>query len=139
MSDRLENSGGHEEEQTGTPWLEWTAAGLGLLLAVGIIGFIILDGVSGNGQPPAVEVESRNILDRQPGYTVEIRAINRSGSTAATVVVEGELKRDGETIETSETTFDYVPGHSERQGGLYFSRDPRQFDLELRPKGYIRP
>jgi uncharacterized protein (TIGR02588 family) len=69
----------------------------------------------------------------------EIRARNRSGHTAAGVVVEGELKRDGQTVETSETTFDYIPGRSERRGGLYFENDPRQMELTVRPKGYANP
>lgn len=126
-------------EQQGTPWLEWTASGLGLILAVGGIGYILWEGVTSGGQPPAVQVEVQTIVDRQLGYIVEIRATNRSGNTAAGVVIEGEIKRGGQTVETSETTFDYIPGRSERRGGLYFENDPRQMELTVRPKGYTEP
>lgn len=120
-------------------WLEWTASGTGLILAVGGIAYILWIGVTAADRPPEVQVEARRIVERQPGYTVEIAARNMSGNTAAGVVVEGELRRGGQTVETSETTFDYVPGRSERQGGLYFTQDPRQFELELRPRGYVKP
>lgn len=139
MSDRTGSRRGRQKKQQGTSWLEWTASGLGLVLAVGGIGYLLWDGMTGGSQPPAVQVEMRGIVDRQPGYTVEFRASNRSGNTAASVVIEGELRRDGETIESSETTFDYIPGRSQRRGGLYFSNDPRQFELQLRPKGYVDP
>lgn len=128
-----------DDKRQGTPWLAWSASGVGLLLAVGGIGYILWDGISRGGQPPSVQVEAERIVERQPGYIVEIRATNQSGSTAATVVIEGELKRDGQTIETSEATFDFIPGGSERRGGLYFTQDPRQLELEFRPKGYTRP
>ena len=39
----------------------------------------------------------------------EMLARNKGGATAAQVVVEGELRRGGESVETSQTTFDYVP------------------------------
>ena len=34
---------------------------------------------------------------------------------------------------------DYVPGHSVRQGGLFFTRDPRTGHLSLRARGYSAP
>ena len=43
------------------------------------------------------------------------------------------------TIETSDITFDYVPGHAERKGGLFFRQDPRMHKLELRALGYQTP
>ena len=35
--------------------------------------------------------------------------------------------------------FDYGPGHSARQGGLFFTRDPRTGHLSLRARGYSAP
>jgi uncharacterized protein (TIGR02588 family) len=42
-------------------------------------------------------------------------------------------------VETSETTFDYVPSRSQREGGLVFTADPRGYALTLQAKGYIEP
>lgn len=129
----------HGDSQQGNPLLEWIASGIGLVLAVGGIGFLLWNGITADETPPAIEVQAERVLERRSGYTVEIRAINSSPRTAETVVVAGELKRDGQTVETSQTTFQFVPGHSEERGGLYFSRDPRDLQLELRPKGYVKP
>ena len=128
-----------DARQQGTPWLEWLASGIGLVLALGGIGYLLWDGLTAEGQPPAIQVHAERIVERNPGYTVEIRATNSSPSTAETVVIEGELKRDGQAIETSQATFDFIPGRSEVRGGLYFSHDPRKLTLDFRPKGYVRP
>ena len=34
---------------------------------------------------------------------------------------------------------DYLPPGSEREGGLFFSRDPRRHEVRLRAKGYVDP
>jgi uncharacterized protein (TIGR02588 family) len=62
------------------------------------------------------------------------------GNTAADLQVEGTLMdRAGNIIETSETTIAYLPPHSTQEGGLFFTENPRQYNLQLRPKGYEVP
>ena len=53
--------------------------------------------------------------------------------------MEGELREGTESVETSNTTIEYVPAHSERKGGLFFTSDPRQYVLRLQAKGYEKP
>jgi uncharacterized protein (TIGR02588 family) len=80
-----------------------------------------------------------SIVPAQNGYLVQFHAVNQGGSTAAGVVIGGELRRDAETIESSHTTLNYLPANSERGGGLFFTHDPRQFDLQMRALGYEEP
>lgn len=132
------------QQQTGgaarQPWLEWVASGLGLALALGVIGVILWEGLRSEDGPPAVVVQVECVVATAAGYVVEFRAVNRGEATAAKLQVQGELKRGGETIETGEVSFDYIPGHSERRGGLVFSQDPRPpLTLELRATGYAEP
>lgn len=129
-----------EKAQPKEPLLEWIAAGLGLVLTLGILAVIGREAISGEAaQPPAIEVHARTLVPASTGYLVEIAVLNRSGATAAEVQVEGAL-RAGETIvETSGVTLDYVPGHATRRGGLFFTRDPRRHRLELRALGYQEP
>ena len=134
---RAQEDDGRQEERT--PLLEWLAAGLGLVLALGVLGFIGYHAIWGAESPPQVIVEARRVRPFEGGYLVEIRAVNRGGSTAAQVRVEGELRDAGKTVETSGATFSFVPPESERRGGLFFKRDPREFELEVRPAGYTRP
>jgi uncharacterized protein (TIGR02588 family) len=126
-------------QQQSTLWLEWLASGLGLVLSVGAIGYVVWEGLQRTGLPPVVTVHVERTVETAAGYVVEIRAANQGDTTAAMVEVEGELKRNGETVETGGVTFDYLPGQSERKGGLFFKRDPRLHTLQVRAKGFVRP
>ena len=73
------------------------------------------------------------------GYLVKFRVKNTGDQTAASLTVEGELKNGAEIVETSAATLTYAPSHSEREGGLFFSKNPNQYQLEIRSKGYEKP
>lgn len=48
------------------------------------------------------------------GYLVQFNALDEGGSTAEGVIIEGQLSRGAESVvETSHTTVDYWPSHSE--------------------------
>lgn len=135
--DRVPEDGGRQAERT--PLLEWLAAGLGLILALGVLGFIGYHAIWGAESPPQVTVEVQQVRPFEGGYLVEIRARNRGGSTAAQVRIEAELRNGGRVVETGGTMFSFVPPDSERQGGLFFKRDPRGLRLDVRAAGYTRP
>jgi uncharacterized protein (TIGR02588 family) len=65
--------------------------------------------------------------------------VNEGGQTAEGVDIEGELRTGIEPVERSRTTIDYLPPRSEKKAGLFFTRDPRQFDLQVRSLGYEEP
>lgn len=120
--------------------LEWIAAAVGLALIVGLLAVIGWEAWRGEpGRTPEIEVRLVRIVASAGGFAVEIEAFNRSGGSAQSVEVEGELTGGGALDETSSVTFDYVPGHSRRSGGLFFRRDPRQGRLELRALGFQEP
>ena len=122
------------------PLLEWIAAGAGLVLTLGMMAVIGREALRGDPvQPPAIEMRVERITPAPPGFVAEVVAINRSGGTAAAVQVEGALKSGESEVETSSLTFDYVPGHAQRRGGLFFTRDPRRYRLEVRALGYQAP
>jgi uncharacterized protein (TIGR02588 family) len=127
------------QDAKATPGLEWLASGVGLLLTLGIfasIGWQVLDSAT---DPPIVRVEIERVMAVEGGYRVEFRARNMTGSTAAQVEIEGTLTGNGNGMETSRAVFDYIPGRSERKGGLFFIRDPRSGRLSLRATGYASP
>lgn len=129
-----------QKKRVGTPLLEWVASGIGLLLTLGLLAVIGRDALSREAeQLPAIDVAIRRIVPAGSGFVVEIEAVNRSGGTAAAVEIEGELKSGGTSLETSSFTLDYVPGHSRRSGGLFFSEDPRRHQVEVRALGFQTP
>jgi uncharacterized protein (TIGR02588 family) len=116
------------------PLLEWIASAVGLLLTLGVMAVIARDAFSDSaGMTPDVEVSPLRARAVSGGYVVEFKAENHSPVTAAQVTVEGALPNG----ETSTAVIDYIPGRSERRGGLFFTQAPR--GVTLRPLGYQDP
>jgi uncharacterized protein (TIGR02588 family) len=132
-------AGKNQVKLDNAPLWMWGIGLVGLVLALGSIGFALYEAVAGDSSPPDVTVEVVEILPAQDGFLVEFRVINEGGTTAAGLTVEGELRDGAEIVEASDTTVEYVPSHSEREGGVFFTRDPRQYELQLRAKGYETP
>lgn len=130
------NAGGARDK----PLLEWSAALVGLIITLGLVGFIGWEALKApDERPPAIEVAAERVSQVAGGHVVEIVAINRGPATAAAVQVEGILRGVAAEPVRSEMIFDYVPGHSRQRGGLFFREDPRLGQLELRAVGYARP
>jgi uncharacterized protein (TIGR02588 family) len=130
-----------EERQASSdiPMSEWIVGAVGFLLVTGVIVFMLYHAITKIDSPPDVNVSVLSIRQNRSGYLVTVRARNYGGSTAEGLVIEGELKKGSQILERSHTTLDYAPPGSDKQAGLFFTRDPRQFELQLRPLGYEEP
>lgn len=122
-----------------TPLLEWIAAGVGLVLILATLGVIGAEAFRSDGSPPRFSIRAVAVAPTTGGYLMTIEVRNTGQSPAGSVVVEGRLDSPGGEQETSEATFDLVADQSAREGGLYFSRDPRQGRVALRTKSYVDP
>jgi uncharacterized protein (TIGR02588 family) len=129
----------HEKEEREKRRLEAISAAIGAVLALATLGIIVWDGFADDGRPPVIVIEALEVHQNESGFIVEISVSNEGDKAAAQVSVEGTLSRGGEIVETSDATFDYVASKSQRRGGLFFSQDPRGFDVKVRPKGYVKP
>jgi uncharacterized protein (TIGR02588 family) len=127
------------EARRPVPVAEWIVAALGAVLVAGTIGYLVWLAASRDETPPDVHVVADGVVALRDGWLVKFRAANVGGQAAAEVLVEGELAGEGGPLETSEATIDYLPPGSEREGGLFFGRDPRRHELRLRAKGYVNP
>lgn len=135
----MSQAGKGKEKITDAPLWMWGIALLGSALVLGSIVFALYEAAAGDSSPPDVTVQAVSIHPTRNGFLVEFRAVNEGGSTAEGLTVEGELRDGTESVETSHTTIEYVPSHSEREGGLFFTSDPRRYELQLRAKGYEKP
>lgn len=118
--------------------LEWVVAGLGLVLVLGTVGFMLVQAFSGGDAPPRITLRVLEVRASGDGFLVRLEAHNSGDDAAAELGVEGTVTRGGRTVETSDTTFDFVPADSVREGGLFFSDDPRG-GLSLRAVGFREP
>ena len=123
-----------------TPALEWIAAGIGLALLLFVAVVIGRDALFAKAsQLPAIEVRVVRVVPAPAGLVVEFEAENRASGTAAAVEIEGRLGSEADPVETSSATLDYVAGHADARGGLFFKQDPRNYPLELRALGFQIP
>ena len=131
-------NGGDEGGATRNSVLEWIVAAVGLLGVLGAVGFMVFQALITQDRPPNIELRVVSVQDVQGGYLALIEARNRGDEAAAELGVEGAIEQNGREVETSETTFDFVPSGSVREGGLFFTEDPRGA-LTLRSVGYREP
>lgn len=117
---------------------EWVAAAISGLIVIGMLVVLIRDAVAETTAPDIV-LRVDSISRESSGYLVSFTAVNHGTRTAATLGVSAELRVGDTVIESSSTTIDYVPGKSERGGGLILQRDPHSLRLELRALGYEDP
>lgn len=127
-----------ENKEQPSIW-EWVIAAIGLVLVVGAIGFVLYQAIWGSEVPPDVQIQIKSIQPVSSGYLVIFSIRNQSGATLEGVLVEAELKRGEEKIESSQTTIDFVPAHSNRKGGFFFRKNPHAYSLETRASGYQQP
>lgn len=129
-----------EKKRKGPSALEWASGMIGALLTVLILVFIGSEAIrSRDGRPPLLRVSPAEVVAEQGVHVVELKVTNGSHQTAAAVEIMGELRHGSTVVETSSATIGYVPGNSEREAGLMFSRDPRRFQLQVRVTGYELP
>ena len=118
---------------------EWIAAAIGLLLLLSSVGYLLHDAFDGEERPPAPLVRVVAVEPQADRYLVRLRVFNESKVTASALRIEGELKRGNEVVERSELEFQHVPGRSSREGGLFFTQDPRTLQLVLSARSYQLP
>jgi uncharacterized protein (TIGR02588 family) len=120
-----------------SPW-EWVAAAVATAIVAAMIVTLFIAGRR-ERTPPRFAIAVESVAPSGADFLVRFSIRNEGSQTGAQVIVEGELRSDGESPETSSTTFDFVPGMSVRRGGVLFHRDPRRGRLALRPLGYREP
>ncbi len=122
-------------------WLEWVVFGLGLALVAGTLGYLVYDGVTDAGRPPAVEVRLGEPRPTGHNFIVPVTVRNHGDETAEGVTVEVTLEAAaaGAEPERSEFTVAFLPRRATREGWVAFRTDPRAGRLTPRVLGYEKP
>ena len=120
-------------------WLEWTVFGVGLALVAGTLGYLVYDGVTAAGDPPAVEVTLGEPRPTGHNFIVPVTVTNHGEETAEGVTVEVTLEAAGAPPERGELTLAFLPRRATREGWVTFRTDPRAGRLTPRVLGYEKP
>lgn len=126
--------------EAGTQAWEWAVAAAGVAILLAMVGYLLWEAVAqpSSGAPDIV-ISRTEVVPLGGRYLVRFHVINKGNSTGANVAVSGTLQDGDKVIEASRTTIDFVPQHSESEGGLFFDTDPSAYRLGLRIEGYVRP
>lgn len=128
---------------SGTPsrqnGLEWAVLAISAVLVVGIVGFLVVDGLRDEGRPPEPVVELR--LDE--GYATDHgwivpATVNNLGDTAAEALVLRATAVVAGTEEEAELTVDYLPPGTEVEISFGFSARP-EGAVDVRTIGFRLP
>jgi uncharacterized protein (TIGR02588 family) len=137
------NSGGQPPAREGgrlqAPLSEWIVASVSTLLVLGMLFYLLSEGIRRPQQPAALVIRTDSIVEAPAGYLVMITLRNDGGETAANVLVHAEVASGAQKVEESEVTVDYVPVAAERSASLQFTNDPRQHRLTVRISGFMPP
>jgi uncharacterized protein (TIGR02588 family) len=136
---RVEAASRRRSAANAIPPAEWFVGALGFILVVGVLGFLLQGAVRDNNASPDVRLSVNGVVELRNGYLVRLTALNEGGRTAQGLTVEGELRSGADIVERSEAVIDFLPSRSRKRAGMFFSRDPRKFELKLRPLGYAEP
>lgn len=127
---------GRESE---TPLLEWLIGSAGVVLLVSCVAFLIYQGLHDRPAPGPVSSSVTGVIDAGDHHVVMFKITNGGSQTLSNLHVSARLLADGREVESARTTIDYLPGHSSREGGFYFERNPRALTVDIRPEGYQKP
>jgi uncharacterized protein (TIGR02588 family) len=121
-------------------WLEWVVFGVGLILVVSTLAYLVYDGATSADTPPDIEVRLGEPRPGGPGFLVPVTVVNRGGQTAGGVSVEVVLEAAGSPEpERGEFTLAFLPRGGTREGWVAFRSDPRAGRLTARASGYEKP
>lgn len=140
MSASSESNGGTKKSHAAEiPRVEWIVGAIGLLIVTLAFSVLLYEGAAGDKSPPDVKLSVQTIVPLRNGFLVKVRAENEGGEPAARVAVKAELIKHAQVAEESETQFEYLPPHSSRDAGVFFSGDPREGEVRLKALGYEEP
>ena len=121
-------------------WFEWSVFGVGLVLVLGILGYLVYKTATHVSGPPDLFVEYSPEPGTYEPYRYHVTLHNKGHETAEAIVVELSLVSAGEEPEKTELSFAYCPKESTQEGWVSFSRLPIKSDtIQVRIVSYGKP
>ena len=120
-------------------WIEWATGVVSALLVLLMIGWVGKEAWFETDMPPEFGIVITSTVPVEGGYRVEFDIANTARTTAAAVVVRGEILDGTDVVEDADVTFDYVPAQSKSSGAVLFSQDPAGRQVRIRAIAYTDP
>ena len=118
--------------------LEWTVFGVGLILIMATLGYLIREVVTTGSRPPELAVSLGAPRRVAHGFQVPVTVVNRGDRVAEGVSVTITLATKTER-EEAVLSIPFLPHQSRREGWVTFRADPGTGDLQVGPVVYGSP
>jgi uncharacterized protein (TIGR02588 family) len=118
--------------------LEWTVFGVGLLLVMATLGYLVREAVTTGSTPPVLVVELGTPRQVRESFQVPVTVVNRGDRVAEDVSVTIILVA-GTQREEAVLIIPFLPHESSRQGWVAFRGDPKDGNLQVGPVAYAAP
>jgi uncharacterized protein (TIGR02588 family) len=115
----------------GKNWLEWAVFGVGLVLVLATLGFLIRESLGAAGGPPDVVARLGSPRPSAGGFMVPVEVANVGKGTAEDVKVTVVLELPRSEREEAELDIAFLPRDSRRDGWVTFQSDPAGGTLRL--------
>ncbi|MDQ3691767.1 MAG: hypothetical protein M3406_17380 [Chloroflexota bacterium] len=95
-------------------WLEWVVLGVSVAAVVGLVGFLLVDGITDQGRPPEprVELMAEAAYEVPGAWIIPATVLNDGDEAAEALALRATATVDG-AEEESEVSVDYLaPGTS---------------------------
>lgn len=118
--------------------LEWTVFGVGLVLVMATLGYLIREVVTTGSRPPELVVNLGPARPVAHGFQVPVTVVNRGDRVAEGISVTITLATKTER-EEAVLSLAFLPHDSKREGWVTFRGDPGNGDLQVGPVVYASP
>ena len=106
-------------------WVEWVALAISALAVIGVVGFLVVDGLGDEGQPPTpiVELRRSEAYATDHGWILPATVTNDGDRAAEALVLRATATVAGGE-EESELTVDYLPAGTSVEVSIGLSAEP---------------
>ena len=106
-------------------WLEWVVLGVSVAAVAGLVGFLVVDGLTDAGRPPepVITLQTDAAYDVAEGWILPAMATNDGDEAAEALALRATATVDG-VEEESEVTIDYLPAGTDVEFSFGFSGQP---------------
>jgi uncharacterized protein (TIGR02588 family) len=117
---------------------EWIVSAISFLLIATSLGILLVARPDPQKSVPVIVCQVEKITETKAGFLVEAKAVNHGALAAAQVRLTATLALSDQN-EIRETVLDYVPAHSVKKAGFYFTSNPATGRLQIRADSYVHP
>lgn len=106
-------------------WLEWVVLAISAALVVGLVGFLVVDGITDEGRPPSPRVEllPDEAYKVENGWILPGTVTNEGDQAAEALALRATASVNG-ADEESEITIDFLPAGTDVEISFGFSAQP---------------